>query len=155
MRARLFKRSSLNSSIDRHHSRPRRFNSKNPKRKNWFPFFIPLVLGSSKYQMRVLHKISALLQLQGSRFFPWQACVPCNLYPSIPPWFPIFQHFKDWIQCHETPGWFFQDQFIQTSNCLKGFKWFLDWIPHGYKVFITDKPNLISIWKKPIDFFII
>ena len=32
--------------------------------------------------MRVLHKISALLQLQGSRFFPWQACITCNINPA-------------------------------------------------------------------------
>ena len=28
--------------------------------------------------------ISSSLQLQGWRFFPWQACIPCNLYPAFP-----------------------------------------------------------------------
>ena len=49
MRARLFKRPSLNSSIDRHLSRPRRFKSKNLQRKNWSqPWdLLPKLLGSS------------------------------------------------------------------------------------------------------------
>ena len=49
MRARLFKRLSLNSSIDRHLSRPRRFKSKNPQRKKWSqPWDLPpRLLGSS------------------------------------------------------------------------------------------------------------
>ena len=62
--------------------------------------------------------ISSSLQWQGWRFFPWQACIPCNLYPAIPPWFLIFQHSKNWIQSHETPGWFLMS--VDDWHCEMG-----------------------------------
>ena len=46
----------------------------------FFSSFAPMFFSIS---LRVLHKISLLLQLQGSSFF-WQACVPCNINPVIP-----------------------------------------------------------------------
>ena len=65
------------------------------EKKKLISFFHSLGLRFFQFKPEDFSHDFTIASVTEIKFFPWQVCIPCNLYPAIPPWFPILKHFKD------------------------------------------------------------
>ena len=66
------------------------------EKKNSISFFHSLGLRFFQFKPEGFAHDFTIASVTEIKIFSLASLIPCNLYPVIPPWFPILKHFKDW-----------------------------------------------------------